>query len=442
MFVDQLRLRPENDFGERLWLVHGDQLTTHHIRTVKAEQMRAQLPFDRRDWVLGIPAWFHIQMNLLNTIVRTHWASDNVRDEAHHCLSADIAKWGRSCSSRDSAKYYQIEPITKQGFTARVVALFYSAMRTRGYLTGHDDDFFTHPQKIETIIASLKPPEFLQLVEDVRLAAFTLDAWNGKHHTDTEFTTMCRMLQEIELFLTVGHAVKNGDIGMLRRLVDSLIIYFFGASQHNYGREMLYYRWLLSSANTPELQHAILASGIVNWHGRATTHKPIDLGLEHMNGAIAISLRSFKNSTHDTHIVFNRMCLANTWIGALREKLEQAFGEEMSGAHSTVDVASDIFLLARTIFLGDLAEPRSTERLASFPSLFESADILQIGMGVLADRVDAFNKQHVRRSGVFLTAYPSLDPGFDDGFIDIHDSVEHVEEDEAIIEMVDLSIEL
>jgi hypothetical protein len=441
MFIDQLRFQPESDFNKRLWLVHGDQLTTHHIRTVKAEQMRAQLPFDRRDWLLGIPAWFHIQMNLLNTIVRTHWASDDTRDEAHHCLSADIAKWGRSCSSRDSAKYYQIEPIATQGFTARVVALFYSAMRTRGYLTGYDSDFFTHPDKIGTVISSLKPSEFLQLVEDVRLAAFTLDAWNGKHHTDIEFTTMCRMLQEMELFLTVRHAVKNGDIGMLRRLVDPLIIYFFGASQHNYGREMLYYRWLLSSVNTPRLQHAILASGIVNWHGRATTHKPIDLGHEHMNGAIAISLRSYKNSTHDTNIVFNRMCLANTWIGTLREKLEQTFGEEMSGAHTTLNVAADIFLLARTIFLGDLAGPRSIEQLTSFPSFFESADILQIGMGVLADRVDAFNKQHVRRPGVFPTIYPSLEPGSDDGFVDISDSVEYIEEDVAIIETLDLSIE-
>ena len=53
---------------------------------------------------------------------------------------------------------------------------------------------------------------------------------------------MCRMLQEVKLLLTVRHAVKHADIGMLRRLVDPLIVFFFGASQHNYGREMLFYR--------------------------------------------------------------------------------------------------------------------------------------------------------------------------------------------------------
>ena len=70
---------------------------------------------------------------------------------------------------------------------------------------------------------------------------------------------MCRFLQEIELFLTVRIAVKRGDIGLLRRMVDPLIVAFLGAGQWNYVYDMLFYRWLLSPACTPELQHAILA---------------------------------------------------------------------------------------------------------------------------------------------------------------------------------------
>ena len=48
-------------------------------------------------------------------------------------------------------------------------------------------------------IGSLTPDQFLELVEDVRLAAFILDAWNSNSsnkqpHNDIEFRTMCRML--------------------------------------------------------------------------------------------------------------------------------------------------------------------------------------------------------------------------------------------------------
>ena len=90
---------------------------------------------------------------------------------------------------------------------------------------------------------------------------------------------MCRLLQ-VGLFLTVRHAVKHGVIGMLRTVVDPLIL-VFDAGQHNYGREMLYHRWLLSDVNKPELQDAIITAGLVNWPGRASAHKPIDLSLEH-----------------------------------------------------------------------------------------------------------------------------------------------------------------
>jgi hypothetical protein len=87
-------------------------------------------------------------------------------------------------------------------------------------------------------------------------------------------------------------------------MVDLLIVVFFGASQYNYGREMLYYCWLLSPANTPELQQAILSSGLVNWVRRQLTFKPIDLALEYLNCYCKLDLRNFKNSTHDISLVF------------------------------------------------------------------------------------------------------------------------------------------
>ena len=170
-----------------------------------------------------------------------------------------------------------------------------------------------------------------------------------------EFRTMCRLLQEVELFLTVRHAVKHGDVGMLRRVVDPLVVVFFGAGQHNYGREMLYYRWLLSDVNTPELQHAILAAGLVNWPGRATADKPIDLSLEHLNAG---DMDCYKNSTHDVDIIFDRVCLCNTFTRELRQHMESAFSPYIPDAHNTPSAVLDMFSLARSLFSSKLAARR------------------------------------------------------------------------------------
>ena len=96
-------------------------------------------------------------MNLLNTIIRTHWAPSLPREEAYYCLRADTTMWGRSQCSRENAKYHLMEPIVAQGFTARVVALFYAAMRRRGYLISPSSDFFKRMDYVTDAISSLTP---------------------------------------------------------------------------------------------------------------------------------------------------------------------------------------------------------------------------------------------------------------------------------------------
>jgi hypothetical protein len=75
----------------------------------------------------------------------------------------------------------------------------------------------------------VSPLQFIEIVEEIRLAAFTRSVWTNLV-VDIDYCTMCCFLQEVELFLSVRYAVKYGDIGMLRRMVNLLAVVFFGAS--------------------------------------------------------------------------------------------------------------------------------------------------------------------------------------------------------------------
>ncbi|KIV98311.1 uncharacterized protein PV09_09843 [Verruconis gallopava] len=382
-----------DEFATRLWLIHGDQLTSQRIRSVKLEQSEAERHFDRRRWLLGVPAWFHIQMNLLQTIVRTHWGTGSDTSLPSHCLARDLLIWGRSYRSRESIKYHQLEPSVTQSFNARILGLFYSAMLRRGYLP---DDYWSYSSDFfEKRIAHLPPAILLEVMDDIQNTAFTRQAWYGTEDgQNTEFRSMCRLLQEVELFLIVRYAVKHGDIGLLRRVVDPLIIVFFGAGQRNYGREMIYYRWLLSPACSDTLQHAILASGLVNWQGAADTFKAIDLGLEHNNGSIKLNIQTQKNSTRDVNVIFDRMCLNNAYINLAQRKIEQAFGIHMPDEHISVSPAEDIFSLTQLLgqhgCFSNMQMPLHTARA------FNTEDIYTIGMSMLAEQVKKFNTEFVQ----------------------------------------------
>lgn len=436
IFLKQLGLNspdeptsPESDFLERFWLVHGDQLTAARIRSVKAEQQSAEKPYDQRGWLLGLPAWFHIQMNLLGSIIKSHFeAKEN--ESSRYTLKADTVFWKRSIYTAEKIVYHTMEPLVIQGYNARVIALFYTAMSRRGFF---DDTIGAENiEELDSVISRMSPQEFNVVVEDVRASAFTLKAWDGVDHTDVEFTNMCRLLQETETFLTVKRAVKIGDVGHLRRLVDPLIIMFFGMGQINYGREMLFYRWNLSSVNTPELQRAILSSGLVNWTGKADSYKPIDLSLEHLNNHCKTEINSYKNSTRDVDLIFDRVCLCNTRIRQLRDTLERALSILQNEAHTTMKADVDIFALARVLYNDNLGKPRAPNEISSIVS--HTADIIRDGAIDLGDKVTAFNQQHVRSDDSDNTILLEEDAGDsveDDvyvGFADISDFVDTVEE--------------
>ena len=396
-----------DDFTNILRLIHGDALTAERIRGVKSQQFRAARPYDRRDWLLGIPSWFHIHMNLLYTIIRTHWSADEHSRETPHSIQSDARAWDRTFGDRANPKYHVLEPLLAQSFTARVLALFYTELESEGLIIQHDQTSYDRVATIDSAMGKLLPESFESIVERVRRTGFTIEAWQGHGHKDVEFTTMCRFLQEVELFLTVRIAVKHGDIGLLRRLVDPLIVTFLGAAQWNYVYEMLFYRWLLSPACTEPLQRSILASGLVNWQGRATTWKATDLGLEHLNCNCKIEMKCYKNSTHNVDTIFNRVCLTNTWIRELRYKLEGRYGEYMPGTHSTASALEDMFSLGQKLFSEALARPRATIPPGGPLPPFESRDIWQIGVDSLDEKVERFNKKFTKQSvltqGTYIT---------------------------------------
>ena len=193
---------------------------------------------------------------------------------------------------------------------------------------------------------------------------------------------------------------------------------------------MLYYRWLLSPANSTELQYSILASGLVNWRGRPDTFKPIDLSLEHLNCACKNEIKCYKNSTKDIGIIFDRVCLTNTWIRTLHTKVEKAFGIHMPDDHTTMSAVLDIFVLASKLWSSGLAEPRQEHELHG--SFFDSTDVLHIGILQLAERVETFNQQHIRRVDGSYIALPTgvqhdAPMAAEADFIDINEYVDSIE---------------
>jgi hypothetical protein len=90
-------------------------------------------------------------MNLLNTIIRTHFACAG-HEEIYHSIKIDIGAWGRGAINLSKPKFHFLEPIVVQSYTARVLALFYTAMWRKRYLTDVSDISLKRPENFDAII--------------------------------------------------------------------------------------------------------------------------------------------------------------------------------------------------------------------------------------------------------------------------------------------------
>ena len=421
------------DFATRLWLVCGDQLSGSNSRTVQRAQAQASQAYDRRRWMLTVPGLFHVQMNLLHTIVRTHWKpQDQLFSQA--TLLHDVNYWNRSGITQENAKFHLVEPLIRQGFAARVLALWYEAIHSMGLIQEPYQGGMDRQEAVGQAIMNLTPEQVLEAVDHVYDQAFTMKAWDGFDTRDKEFVSMVRYIQEAETFLVLRHAIRHGDIGIIRRLVDKLVIIFFGAEQHKYGHEMLHLRWLLSDGvSTPELQRAILASMLANINGKIDGFRGTDWILEVVNGAMSRDMAVFKNSTHDVNKTFVRVALCSAYMERARAVIEVPFGQRRDGKHSYKSTIADIFSLANHLWREGCARPASES--TSVSKRFESLDIISAGSRVLAERLKAFNARAVVTPNTLIRTNPDGTPDMNDPeqTIALRDHVA-VTENEAYIE--------
>ena len=207
-------------------------------------------------------------------------------------------------------------------------------------------------------------------------------------------------------------------MGILQRLINPLIVYFFSTLQHNYGREMLFYWWNLTLVNLPKLQYIILASGVINWLRSPNIYKAVNLKLDYLNGSYKIKIKCYQNSTYNTNIIFNRVYLLNATVRTVCGKIEYIFGEEMSGAYMQASMELNMFLLTYIIYLSNLAILRGPRQLAGL-QLFDSYNILRTSIDILVKRIEQFNQLYIQDPHSATTSYPLLDTDNLTSFTDI-----------------------
>ncbi len=86
--------------------------------------------------------------------------------------------------------------------------------------------------------------------------------------------------------------------------------------------------------------------------------------------------------------------------------MEEIFREPINSAHISRSTVMEIFSLTRILIVGDFGALRRTEDLSVRKRMFDSEDILRIGMDRLIEKVTYFNNYYIYRIGIGTRVKP------------------------------------
>jgi hypothetical protein len=110
-----------NDYEDRLTLVYGDMKTTSFIRRIKQDQLEASDLWERKKWMLPVPALFHVELNYIELLFRKFWDTGSDGSFSSVTIFSDVQFFGRGRSiKKKDIKYHQ--PLLLHGFTSRILA--------------------------------------------------------------------------------------------------------------------------------------------------------------------------------------------------------------------------------------------------------------------------------------------------------------------------------
>ena len=227
------------------------------------------------------------------------------------------------------------------------------------------------PAWLEQRLSNMMEEEWNAIIDHIfgRIHQSELTIWDEVWSNEVYF---CR---NVEVYLLLDHAIRNADLGLLRRALGecTILLHAPQGGKTRYARELLRFIHLVDSdAATPELQNAILANCLDNLRRRSDSHMAKDLLLELQNGAMKEEKRARESSTKIIEVLLDQASLNHKTMQGIKGAMESLVGARISNSKHSVKVSKgDILLLAQDLAFRTLTQRTNgmSERFTLYPTV-------------------------------------------------------------------------
>ncbi|KZT33874.1 hypothetical protein SISSUDRAFT_1132276 [Sistotremastrum suecicum HHB10207 ss-3] len=263
----------KEDMSSKVRIMAGDLLTILNFRRARNERADDVSSFERLSYIAEISQPFHMGLNAVIGIVKTHLGDSNINAAS---LSAHKELLNRKWDPK-KPNYADAKALISHSLIARLLDC---VMKQLGYTD------YSQLEKWRPTVAELRAMgEAIQsnyLDHRKIYEAFGVNALDPEEG-DHIFVQSCLFMRDTLAFEIFDYGVRHGDPGVLWSIMKLWMYSFRGAQQQNYSRECLelLIRW--ETELTPEMREVMESAWFYNRLGRPGRFIAIDMYLEHLN---------------------------------------------------------------------------------------------------------------------------------------------------------------
>ncbi|KAI9652759.1 MAG: hypothetical protein M1829_001479 [Trizodia sp. TS-e1964] len=332
IFQGQYSMQDDQPFKDRLTLLIGDQKTIQRLRSIAKIRRDAGEPFERFDWL------FHLQMNTLMMVHRAHFGGTDTNDNASTLYYAANFWKRKRLMNEKTAAFHDLQELALHSFQARAAAIFVQEANKASPVSTEQPDMDVWEKEV---LSKLRIREFMALVS--KTVSFYIpptgldrsaDRSTVHSEPDMELNNHKLFMQHAQTYLVLKHGIKHGDIGLLRRALDRLTVYFHGSKQHKYVYETL----------------------LVNLQGKPDTWFETDRLVEFHNGNMKHIFKSRHHWQLSLEDLFNRFALSAKPLSILVNGMRSLLEVPVDGHHPPKKPSKDLQVMASCLLESSVVE--------------------------------------------------------------------------------------
>jgi hypothetical protein len=218
--IDKFNSHYENDL---VLMMNDHKIWTRMMSCKFQHSMQKISIYERYKWALSLDVLFHLQMNMIDLILKIHYELIKFSLSFRNNLRTHVEFWNRKKIRFDNIEFHATQKFIIQSYKTRVVVVFWIFVQRTSSLN--------ELKNLKTWIKNAFASKLLNAIEQIRFFFMKFDFDQCENDELRNHILFC---EHVKSYLWLKYVISRDDIDFLSFAFVKVVVLFHDSSKFNY----------------------------------------------------------------------------------------------------------------------------------------------------------------------------------------------------------------